>query len=153
MQISWIRKLTSAAWFMLLMISVYRCIALQLFKHYKGQHIICLNNAVLEKHQKKMAKRRRRIHPECLRWKPPVFTRDQLRFGWWILNSLHCTVVTGSIILFRTHRVEHCIWHSNNDNAVGEKCAPFRNRNITVKMSTTRFCQSQLVPWCLQRLG
>ncbi|KAF4621098.1 hypothetical protein D9613_000440 [Agrocybe pediades] len=57
------------------------CSTLQLFKHYKGQHIICLNNAVLEKHQKTIAKRRRRIHAEQLKWKPPVFTRDQLRFG------------------------------------------------------------------------
>jgi histone acetyltransferase HTATIP len=60
----------------------YRCTTLQLFKHYKGQHMICLNSAVLEKHQKSVAKRRRRIHPELLRWKPPVFTREQLRFGW-----------------------------------------------------------------------
>lgn len=58
------------------------CMTLQLFKHYKGQHIICLSNAVLEKHEKVLNKRRRRIHPQCLRWKPPVFTRDQLRFGW-----------------------------------------------------------------------
>lgn len=58
------------------------CMTLQLFKHYKGQHIICLNSAVLEKHQKTKAKKRRRIHSEYLKWKPPVFTRDQLRFGW-----------------------------------------------------------------------
>ncbi|KAF8894020.1 histone acetyltransferase, MYST superfamily [Infundibulicybe gibba] len=58
------------------------CTTLQLFKHYKGAHIICLNNSVLEKHQKIRAKRRRRIYPEYLKWKPPVFTRDQLRFGW-----------------------------------------------------------------------
>ncbi|EAU91024.2 histone acetyltransferase ESA1 [Coprinopsis cinerea okayama7 len=57
------------------------CTTLQLFKHYKGGHAICLNNAVLEKYNKSKAKRKRRIHPECLRWKPPVFTRDQLRFG------------------------------------------------------------------------
>ncbi|KIK09943.1 hypothetical protein K443DRAFT_671261 [Laccaria amethystina LaAM-08-1] len=57
------------------------CITLQLFKHYKGQHIICLNNTVLEKHQKSKIKRKRRILPEHLKWKPPVFTRDQLRFG------------------------------------------------------------------------
>jgi len=57
------------------------CTTLQLFKHYKGQHMICLNNAVLEKHQKTKAKKRRRIYPELLKWKPPVFTRDQLRFG------------------------------------------------------------------------
>lgn len=58
------------------------CMTLQLFKHYKGQHIICLNNTVMEKHEKVLSKRRRRIHPEYLKWKPPVFTRDQLRFGW-----------------------------------------------------------------------
>ncbi|KAG6848698.1 Histone acetyltransferase [Arthromyces matolae] len=58
------------------------CTTLQLFKHIKGQHILCLNNAVLEKHAKSKAKNRPRIRPECLRWKPPVFTRDQLRFGW-----------------------------------------------------------------------
>ncbi|KAJ3936510.1 MAG: histone acetyltransferase, MYST superfamily [Lentinula lateritia] len=58
------------------------CITLQLFKHYKGQHLIVLNDTVLERHEKLRKKNRRRIHPENLRWKPPVFTRDQLRFGW-----------------------------------------------------------------------
>ncbi|KAK1233168.1 Histone acetyltransferase [Marasmius sp. AFHP31] len=58
------------------------CSTLQLFKHYKGQHLIVLNNSVLERHEKVRKKNRRRIHPENLRWKPPVFTRDQLRFGW-----------------------------------------------------------------------
>ncbi|KAH7911978.1 histone acetyltransferase, MYST superfamily [Hygrophoropsis aurantiaca] len=56
------------------------CTTLQLFKHYKGQHIICLSDAVLEKHEKVRNKRRRRIYSEHLIWKPPVFTRDQLRF-------------------------------------------------------------------------
>jgi histone acetyltransferase HTATIP len=55
---------------------------LELFKHYKGQNVICLSEAVMERHAKAQAKRRRRIHPENLIWKPPVFTRDQLRFGW-----------------------------------------------------------------------
>ncbi|KIY43274.1 hypothetical protein FISHEDRAFT_31930, partial [Fistulina hepatica ATCC 64428] len=58
------------------------CITLDLFRHYKGIHRITLSNSVVEKYQKAMSKRKRRIHPECLRWKPPVFTRDQLRFGW-----------------------------------------------------------------------
>ncbi|KAH6914374.1 histone acetyltransferase ESA1 [Coprinopsis sp. MPI-PUGE-AT-0042] len=57
------------------------CTTLQLLKHYKGGHAICLNNAVMEKYNKSKAKRRRRIQPEALKWKPPVFTRDQLRFG------------------------------------------------------------------------
>jgi histone acetyltransferase HTATIP len=62
--------------------SAVRCTTLQLFKHYKGQHIICLPDAIIERHQKSRNKQRRKIHPENLIWKPPVFTRDQLRFGW-----------------------------------------------------------------------
>jgi len=58
------------------------CTTLQLFKHYKGQHIICLSDAVLERYEKSKAKRRRRIFKEYLNWRPPSFTRDQLRFGW-----------------------------------------------------------------------
>lgn len=58
------------------------CTTLQMFKHYKGQNLIVLNNAILERHEKAKSKRRRKIHPEFLKWKPPVFTRDQLRFGW-----------------------------------------------------------------------
>ena len=59
-----------------------RCTTLQLFKHYKGQHVICLPEAVQERYKKAKEKRKRRIHPEYLLWKPPVFSRDQLRFGW-----------------------------------------------------------------------
>ncbi|KAI0703358.1 histone acetyltransferase ESA1 [Cerioporus squamosus] len=58
------------------------CTTLQLFKHYKGQHVISLPEAVQERYRKAKEKRKRRIHPECLLWKPPVFSRDQLRFGW-----------------------------------------------------------------------
>ncbi|KAK7005723.1 histone acetyltransferase [Favolaschia claudopus] len=57
------------------------CATLGLFKHYKGSHIICLNEAVVARYEKARTKRKRRIKPEHLRWKPPVFTRDQLRFG------------------------------------------------------------------------
>ncbi|KAJ7072131.1 histone acetyltransferase, MYST superfamily [Mycena amicta] len=57
------------------------CATLGLFKHYKGSHIICLSDAVIERYEKSKAKRKRRIDADCLRWKPPVFTRDQLRFG------------------------------------------------------------------------
>jgi histone acetyltransferase HTATIP len=67
---------------LLMEMCVCRCTTLQLFKHYKGQHIICISDAVLERHKKWLAKRRRHIHSEHLIWKPPVFTRDQLRFGW-----------------------------------------------------------------------
>lgn len=60
----------------------FRCTTLQLFKHYKGQHIICLSDAVLERYEKSKTKRRRRVFKEYLNWRPPSFTRDQLRFGW-----------------------------------------------------------------------
>ncbi|KAI0789110.1 histone acetyltransferase ESA1 [Abortiporus biennis] len=58
------------------------CTTLQLFKHYKGQHVIQIPEALQERHKKSMEKKKRRIHPEYLIWRPPVFTRDQLRFGW-----------------------------------------------------------------------
>ncbi|KAJ8457613.1 hypothetical protein ONZ45_g958 [Pleurotus djamor] len=58
------------------------CTTLGLFKHYKGSHIICLNSGVIDRYEKTKQKRRRRIYAEYLKWKPPVFTRDQLRFGW-----------------------------------------------------------------------
>ncbi|KAL1916663.1 uncharacterized protein VTP21DRAFT_5367 [Calcarisporiella thermophila] len=49
-------------------------------KYYRGQHIICLSDGVIDKHNKSMNKRRRVIHPECLQWKPIQFTAAQLRF-------------------------------------------------------------------------
>ena len=58
------------------------CQALSLLKQYQGKHYLVLSDAVLEKHERQMKKKRRRIHAEHLHWKPPVFTRDQLRFGW-----------------------------------------------------------------------
>ncbi|TCD69826.1 Histone acetyltransferase [Steccherinum ochraceum] len=58
------------------------CTTLQLFKHYKGQHVISLPDTLQERHRKSKEKRKRRINPESLAWRPPVFTRDQLRFGW-----------------------------------------------------------------------
>ncbi|KAG9316213.1 histone acetyltransferase, MYST superfamily, partial [Chiua virens] len=58
------------------------CTTLQLFRHWKGQHIICLSDAVLEKHEKVRSKRRRRIHPEHLIWKPPTTLRCQIRHLW-----------------------------------------------------------------------
>jgi histone acetyltransferase HTATIP len=55
---------------------------LQIFKYFKGQNVICLSDAVIERHKQAKARRKRRIKPDCLLWKPPIFTRDQLRFGW-----------------------------------------------------------------------
>ncbi|WFD04519.1 histone acetyltransferase [Malassezia obtusa] len=58
------------------------CQALNMLKQYQGKHYLVLSDAIIEKHERQMKKKRRRIHPEELNWKPPVFTRDQLRFGW-----------------------------------------------------------------------
>lgn len=55
---------------------------LNMLKYYKGQHIIYLTEAVLEKYEKQKAKKRIRIDPDKLIWKPPVFTAAQLRFAW-----------------------------------------------------------------------
>ncbi|WVR05251.1 histone acetyltransferase ESA1 [Kwoniella sp. DSM 27419] len=60
---------------------MHTCQALQMIKYYKGGHIIHLTDAVLEQHQKTMSKTRRSIDPKALKWKPPVFSRAQLAFG------------------------------------------------------------------------
>lgn len=55
---------------------------MNMLRYYKGQHIICLTNSVIEHREAMLKKRRRRIDPEKLLWKPPVFTPAQLRFAW-----------------------------------------------------------------------
>ncbi|WFD44962.1 histone acetyltransferase [Malassezia psittaci] len=58
------------------------CQALNMLKQYQGKHYLVLSDALIEKHDRQMKKKRRRINPDELNWRPPVFTRDQLRFGW-----------------------------------------------------------------------
>lgn len=58
-----------------------RCQVLQLLKFHKGQHHLAVSPAVLEQHERVKAKTRRRIDPSKLIWKPPSFTRQELRFG------------------------------------------------------------------------
>ncbi|KAK4688661.1 histone acetyltransferase HTATIP, partial [Tremellales sp. Uapishka_1] len=60
---------------------MHTCQALQMVKYYKGQHIIHLTDAVLEQHRKTQSKQKQNIDPSALRWKPPVFSRAQLTFG------------------------------------------------------------------------
>jgi histone acetyltransferase HTATIP len=55
---------------------------LNMLKYYRGQHIICLTEAVVEKYEKTKKKNRIRIDASKLQWKPPVFTAAQLRFAW-----------------------------------------------------------------------
>ncbi|ORY33809.1 acyl-CoA N-acyltransferase [Naematelia encephala] len=60
---------------------MHTCQALQMIKYYKGGHIIHLTDAVLEQYAKTTSKQRQHIDPTKLRWKPPVFSRAQLAFG------------------------------------------------------------------------
>jgi histone acetyltransferase HTATIP len=49
-------------------------------KYYRGQHIICLGDKVVDNWEKGRKKKRRIIAPEKLDWKPMHFTPSQLRF-------------------------------------------------------------------------
>lgn len=55
---------------------------LNILRYYKGQHIIFLNDDILERYNQLKTKKRRHIDAEKLLWKPPVFTASQLRFAW-----------------------------------------------------------------------
>ncbi|ODV96650.1 hypothetical protein PACTADRAFT_48479 [Pachysolen tannophilus NRRL Y-2460] len=55
---------------------------LNMLKYYKGQHIICLTDQIVEQYEKMKKKKRHFLDSEKLVWKPPVFTAAQLRFGW-----------------------------------------------------------------------
>ncbi|EIW69680.1 hypothetical protein TREMEDRAFT_30930 [Tremella mesenterica DSM 1558] len=60
---------------------MHTCQALQMIKYYKGQHIIHLTDGVLMQYEKAQKKAKQRIDSEYLKWKPPVFSRAQLAFG------------------------------------------------------------------------
>ncbi|CEP12450.1 hypothetical protein [Parasitella parasitica] len=49
-------------------------------KYYRGQHIICLGDKVVEQWKKIQEKKKRFISPEKLDWKPIHFTSSQLRY-------------------------------------------------------------------------
>ncbi|RPA81641.1 hypothetical protein BJ508DRAFT_369776 [Ascobolus immersus RN42] len=59
---------------------------LGMIRYYKGQHVICLTDAILA--QKEKLKERQRIKgkrvldPSCLQWKPPVFTAATRTWNW-----------------------------------------------------------------------
>ena len=54
--------------------------SMELIKYYKGNFILYLNDKVMAKHEKNMAKQRTRIDPSKLDWVPPKFQPSQLRF-------------------------------------------------------------------------
>ncbi|KAI9305403.1 acyl-CoA N-acyltransferase [Cunninghamella echinulata] len=49
-------------------------------KYYRGQHIICLGEKVIEQWERNKSKKKRVIQPEKLDWKPLHFSSSQLRF-------------------------------------------------------------------------
>ncbi|EGF96906.1 uncharacterized protein MELLADRAFT_91986 [Melampsora larici-populina 98AG31] len=57
------------------------CQTLHMLKYHDKQHVICLSDAIIERHERNQKKKRRRIQPSQLCWKPPVFSRAQLQFG------------------------------------------------------------------------
>lgn len=59
----------------------HRCQVLQLLKFSKGQHHLVISESVIEQHEKAKKKGRKKIDATKLEWKPPVFTRNDLRFG------------------------------------------------------------------------
>ncbi len=54
--------------------------AIDALRYHRGQHIIVLNEKVLDDWEKLQKKIKCRVDPKCLQWTPPVFTASQLRF-------------------------------------------------------------------------
>ncbi|EPQ29472.1 uncharacterized protein PFL1_03227 [Pseudozyma flocculosa PF-1] len=61
---------------------LHTCMALNMLKQYQGKHYLVLSDAVIAQHDRQAKKKRRRINPDKLNWTPPVFSRQQLQFGW-----------------------------------------------------------------------
>ncbi|GAA5981610.1 hypothetical protein JCM11641_003916 [Rhodosporidiobolus odoratus] len=54
---------------------------LNVIRYVSGQYKLAVPPHLLAAHEATKAKGRRHIHPAHLLWKPPVFSREQLRFG------------------------------------------------------------------------
>ncbi|RPB14354.1 histone acetyltransferase mst1 [Morchella conica CCBAS932] len=59
---------------------------LNMLKYYKGQHVICLTDAILAQKEKQREKQKikgkRTLDPELLQWKPPVFNAANRTWNW-----------------------------------------------------------------------
>ncbi|KAL7270597.1 Histone acetyltransferase [Rhizina undulata] len=59
---------------------------LNMLKYYKGQHVICLTDAILAQKEKQREKQKlkgkRTLDPELLQWKPPVFSAASRTWNW-----------------------------------------------------------------------
>ncbi|CAI5758510.1 unnamed protein product [Candida verbasci] len=60
--------------------------SLQMLRYYKGQHIIVLTDQIMSMYEKLIKKvkegKKHELDPKLLKWTPPSFTANQLRFGW-----------------------------------------------------------------------
>lgn len=59
---------------------------LQVLRYYKGQHIIVITEQIMVMYDKLVKKvhegKKHELDPLKLTWNPPLFTANQLRFGW-----------------------------------------------------------------------
>jgi len=59
---------------------------LNMLRYFKGQHVICLTDAILSQKQKQVEKQKikgkRTLDPELIQWKPPVFTAANRTWNW-----------------------------------------------------------------------
>ncbi|KAK6455829.1 acyl-CoA N-acyltransferase [Scheffersomyces xylosifermentans] len=59
---------------------------LQILRYYKGQHIIVITDQIMAMYDKQIKKVREKkkheLDPRKLSWTPPLFTANELRFGW-----------------------------------------------------------------------
>ncbi|ODV81488.1 uncharacterized protein CANTADRAFT_45870 [Suhomyces tanzawaensis NRRL Y-17324] len=59
---------------------------LQILRYYKGQHIVVVTDQIMAMYEKLVKKvkekKKHELEPHRLNWTPPLFTANQLRFGW-----------------------------------------------------------------------
>ncbi|KAI8340844.1 hypothetical protein BC941DRAFT_468014 [Chlamydoabsidia padenii] len=67
-------------------------------RYYRGQHIICLGDKVIEQWERSKSKRKREIVPDKLDWKPLHFSSSQLR-PWEKSLFFHSLLPCGSTII------------------------------------------------------
>lgn len=54
--------------------------AMDLVRYYNGQYVVVLQDRHREQYEKLVGKKRTKIDPACLQWKPPQFSATQLRY-------------------------------------------------------------------------
>lgn len=60
-------------------LGVHSLLSMQMIKTLRNTHMLCMTESAKDAYAKSQKKVRTRINPEALQWKPPSFTREQLR--------------------------------------------------------------------------